>query len=382
MYCSKCGELLVETAAFCHSCGEKVNNVEISAAFVAPKKLPDPAFGAKPIIKSEPVPVSEPEQPKTALPEEPAIETVQHPQPKPEYEYGDSGEIGDIVIRMLKDDSDDANLIQPEESIVPEPEKIKKKIWPVVIIGILAIFIIFSVLTVALPEVKPFKNIRELLGLSSVSESLPETPTDTAEETGITETETSTQTPTAEYGAKLRQPHTPNLMSAGKVYIDISVAENFGKDTSDICFSADFTDENQTVFYIPSYGENPDMIYTVNETDETYSAYTGAYGRFYSETKNKSLDDAPDKLILCIDILEFSFNKDYDGEFEARGAEELESGFAHIYALDDGTVVHIDAASGVYVKAEHDGEELFTVNAVMTGSDVRIPDYRNNMMEE
>ena len=40
------------------------------------------------------------------------------------------------------------------------------------------------------------------------------------------------------------------------------------------------------------------------------------------------------------------------------------------------------AASGVYVKAEQDGEELFTVNAVMTGSDVQIPDYKNNMMEE
>ena len=382
MFCSKCGEKLVETAAFCHNCGEKVNNGVKSAPFVAPKKLPDPAFGAKPVIKSEPVPVSEPEQTEPSLPEEPATETVQLPEPKPEYEYGDSGEIGDIVVRMLKDDSDDANYIQPEESIPPEPEKAKKKIWPVVIIGILVILIIFGVLTVALPEVKPFKNIRELLGISSVSEVLPETAIDAPEETLPTEAETSAIPQTVEYGAKIKTPAVPNLMSTGKVYIDISVHESFGKNASDICFSADFTDENLTVFYIPSDSENPDMIYAVNETDKTYSAYTGAYGRFYSEEEYKDLSDAPDELLLCIDILEFSFNKDYDGEFEARGAEELKSGFAHIYALDNGTVVHIDTASGVYVKAEQNGEELFSVNAVMTGSDVQIPDYKNNMMEE
>ena len=415
MFCSKCGTKVLDTAAFCHVCGEKIN---ISSGADAPSapRMPDPLFGSKirhasavaeirkapveireqppakePEIKKE-VPVPPVKQRESLIPvleiRQKAVEIIPpaiDPEPIPAaVEVPVSKEkASDFEMRIV--DYEETYPGVREESDSAPASKVKGKVLPVALIGTLLILIIFAVLTIALPNVKPFKNIRNMLGLvQTQTDALQETEQTTTEAT--TSAETSEQSRTVAYGTVLKAPSTPSLIASGKVLINIKASESFAAKETELKFMADFSDENETVFYIPAQDDTPEIIYAVDTANESYSSFTGAYGKFYAEAEDEPLSDAPEALLLCIDTLNFSFYKGYGGDFEARGSEDFTgTGTAHIYAMNENeteTLVWIDEDTGVFVKAERDGEELFFVKDAKAGHGVQIPDYKNNIMKE
>lgn len=411
MYCSKCGTKLLDTAAFCHVCGEKIN---ISSGGDAPSapKMPDPLFGSKvrqssavaeikkapvviheqptekePEIKKE-VPVPPVKQRESLIPvleirqkAEEIIPSAADPIPAPVA--APKEESSDFEIRIVDYEEAYAGVNEGSESATGS--KAKGKVLPVAIIGTLIILIIFAVLTIALPNVKPFKNIRNMLGLvQTQTDALQEAEQPSTEET--TTPETSEQSRTVAYGTVLKAPSTPSLAASGRVLINIKASGSFAAEETELKFMADFTDESKTVFYIPAQDDTPEIIYAVDTANESYSSFTGAYGKFYAEAEDEPLSDAPEALLFCIDTLDFSFYKGYGGDFEARGSEDfIGTGTAHIYAMNEDeteTLVWIDEDTGVFVKAERNGEELFFVKDAKAGHGVQIPDYENNIMKE
>lgn len=411
MFCSKCGTKVLDTAAFCHVCGEKIN---ISSGIDAPSvpKMPDPLFGSKirytsAVAEIKKAPVDIPEQPPAKEPEIrkevpappvkqresliPVLEIRQKAEeiippaagPEPAPVAAPKEESSDFEIRIV--DYEEAYSGGGEGSDSVPSSKAKGKVLPVALIGTLLILIIFAVLTIALPNVKPFKNIRNMLELvQTQTDALQETEQTAFEST--TQAETSEQSRTAAYGTVLKAPSTPSLAASGKVLINVKASEGFAAEETELKFMADFSDENETVFYIPAQDDTPEIIYAVDTVNESYSSFTGAYGKFYAEAADAPLSDAPEALLLCINTLDFSFYKGYSGDFEARGSEEfIGTGMAHIYAMNEDeteTLVWIDEDTGVFVKAERNGEELFFVKDAKAGHGVQIPDYKNNIIKE
>lgn len=390
MFCNKCGEKLVDTAVFCHKCGQQIEISSSTPPLKTGKKAPDPAFGAKPMSKA----VKPAEKPVIPEPVPPSPEPTPEPAPaKAEEEKAE--DTLDGVVKILRNDVSE----EEEESIFlnlqteepQKPKKLKKKgkgaALICVMIAVIAVMV-FAALMVILPDIKPFSSIRSALGIAHTPTDSQIQTTSVSEATTIPET--VAQSPQPADGTLLDKPVAPDIAKAEKIHINAIVYSESKK--LRVEFSVDFSDENETVFYIPAdvSAQTPDMIYVLSGSG-TYSSYEGGYGHFYAVESDEKYDiensDIPEALVLPLALLGESYRTDYEGKYEAKGSESLDgTGEAYVYTITDADgesgTVWVDADTGVFVRRINSSGEVFTVTETEVDADVTIPDYKNNIIEE
>ncbi len=383
MFCNKCGKEVLASASFCHNCGEQIDISSQSKK----KKAPDPSFGAKPIVHSskkdeKPLAAVLPVQPKE--PEKTTEEKIQEEK---------TAEKIDEVVKILKDEisEDEEEIIfsdiEPiEPPLPPKKKKSGKSIAVAVVFFLVAAIMIFAALIVMLPETKPFSNIREALGIAQTATDSPEISTTFPE---TTEKQTQAESLQPADGTALDKPVAPDIATAEKIRIN-AIAYSEGNSIR-VEFAVDYTAEGETVFYIPAdaRAQTADMIYVLSENG-TYNSYEGGYGHFFAVDTDKEYDiqsmDIPDNLVVPIALLNESYRSDYSGKYIAAGSEIFDgTGTAYVYGVtseNETETVWVDADTGVFVKRRNSDGDAFVVTAAQINSDVTIPDFRNNIIEE
>lgn len=383
MFCNKCGKELVASASFCHNCGEQIDISSQSKK----KKAPDPSFGAKPIVHSS----KKDEKPLAAvLPVQP-----KEPEKTPEEKIQEqkTAEKIDEIVKILKDeisDEDEEIIFSSIEPAEPPKQPKKKKSGKGVAIAVAFILIaavmILAALTVMLPETKPFSNIREALGIAQTATDSPEISTTLFE---TTEAETTCESLQPADGTALDKPVAPDIANAEKIHMNAIIRSEDKSIRVD--FAVDYSNEGETVFYIPAdaQAQTADMIYVLSENG-TYNSYEGGYGQFFTVDTDEKYDiqamNIPDTLVVPVALLNETYRSDYSGKYTAAGSEILDgTGEAYVYGVDaenETETVWVDADTGVFVKRRNSDGDAFVVTAAEINSDVTIPDFRNNIIEE